>query len=131
MESAGVAPGDKIAIYAKNSARWGVAFFAIATADAVSVPILGDFTVDSAAGLTAHAECKLIFTEKASWEQMKDMTIEGLAAAIDIDTFGVLWSAQPATEAAAADMDNLLAAKYPQGITPKPSLMQRPRWTTC
>ena len=119
MESAGVAPGDKIAIYAKNSARWGVAFFAIATADAVSVPILGDFTVDSAAGLTAHAECKLIFTEKASWEQMKDMTIEGLAAAIDIDTFGVLWSAQPATEAAAVDMDNLLAAKYPQGITPK------------
>ncbi len=118
MEGAGVVPGDKIAIYAKNSARWAVSFFAITTADAVAVPILGDFTVDSAAGLTAHAECKLIFTESASWEQMQKMNIEGLVAAINIDNFEILWAADDKTVKTAENMDETLAAKYPNGITP-------------
>ncbi len=119
MESAGVTTGDKVAIYAKNSARWGISFFGIAVADAVSVPILNDFMVENAATLTAHAECKVIITERAAWEKLKENAIETLQAAIDIDTFGILWAADPKVQQASDNMDALLAEKYPQGITPE------------
>ena len=43
FESAGVKRGDKIAICARNSARWAVSFLAANTYEAVTVPILSDF----------------------------------------------------------------------------------------
>ena len=38
----GLKKGDKVALCAKNSARWGITFFAANTYEAVLVPILAD-----------------------------------------------------------------------------------------
>ena len=43
FEEAGIKKGDKIAIYARNSAEWCIAYFATLTYDAVTVPFLPDF----------------------------------------------------------------------------------------
>ena len=42
-ENVGIRPGDKVALCAKNSSPWCVAFIATLTYGAVIVPILADF----------------------------------------------------------------------------------------
>ena len=58
----GVQPGDKIALTAKNSARWATSFMAIATYRGVAVPILNDFTPEAVSGLVNHSESVVLFT---------------------------------------------------------------------
>ena len=43
FEKQGINPGDKIALCAKNTANWCIAFLAITSYGAVAVPILNDF----------------------------------------------------------------------------------------
>ena len=43
LESAGIQPGDKIAVCGRNSAHWAVCFLATVTYGAVIVPILHEF----------------------------------------------------------------------------------------
>ena len=45
FEQVGVKPGDKVALAAKNSARWAIGFLAAVTYRAVAVPILSDFAI--------------------------------------------------------------------------------------
>ena len=40
FEKAGIKKGDKIALYARNSAEWCIAYYATLTYDAVTVPCL-------------------------------------------------------------------------------------------
>ena len=47
FEAIGLKKGDKVALCAKNSARWGIAFFSANTYEAVVVPILADFHPES------------------------------------------------------------------------------------
>ena len=55
FEALGIKKGDKIALHARNGARWGMAYLAVNTYEAVIVPILADFTPESAAFLTNHS----------------------------------------------------------------------------
>ena len=72
FRSVGIKAGDKIAIYGKNSARWGITFFGVTSADAVAVPILNDFTVDSAANLIKHSESRVLFTDEVAWRELAE-----------------------------------------------------------
>lgn len=60
----GLAKGDHIALCARNSAEWSVAFLAIATYGAVAVNILADFQPDDIRGLVAHSDARLLFTDE-------------------------------------------------------------------
>ena len=61
-ENCGLKKGDKVALCAKNSARWGVAFFSANTYEAVVVPILADFHPESVNTLVDHSESTVLFT---------------------------------------------------------------------
>ena len=50
FEAAGVQPGDRVALAARNSARWAMAFLSIATYRGVAVSILADFNPIDIAG---------------------------------------------------------------------------------
>ena len=63
--------GDKIALAAKNSSRWAMAFLATTTYRAVAVPILCDFTPEAITRLTAHSDSVILFTEPKIWEEME------------------------------------------------------------
>ena len=58
----GVKAGDKIALAAKNSSRWAMAFLSATTYRAVAVPILCDFTPEAITNLTAHSDSVILFT---------------------------------------------------------------------
>ena len=70
MENAGIKKGDKVAICAKNTARWGMSFLAGNTYGAVMVPILADFHPDNVNSLTDHSESLLLFTDNDIWTKL-------------------------------------------------------------
>ena len=63
FETIGLKKGDKVALCAKNSARWGITFFAANTYEAVLVPILADFHPESVNTLVDHSESVLLLTD--------------------------------------------------------------------
>ena len=60
LESAGIQPGDKIAVCGRNSAHWAVTFLATITYGAVIVPILHEFKADNIHNIVNHSEAKLL-----------------------------------------------------------------------
>ena len=61
FRESGIQKGDKIAIIGRNSARWGISFFAVLAYGAVVVPLLHDFTPDNVQYLVNHSEAKILF----------------------------------------------------------------------
>jgi long-chain acyl-CoA synthetase len=92
FEAVGVKPGDKIALSAKNSAHWAIAFFASVTYRAVAVPLLHEFLPEQTAGLVDHSESVVLFTESKNWEAMPKEVMPQLKAAIDLENFKALYA---------------------------------------
>ena len=65
FEKCGIKKGDKIAISAKNSAEWCIAFLGVVTYDAVAVPLLADFLPQNLAELTRVSDSRLLLVDKA------------------------------------------------------------------
>jgi long-chain acyl-CoA synthetase len=53
--SLGIRPGDRVLIFAENRPQWPVAYFGIALAGAVSVPVLTDFLAGHIQNIADHA----------------------------------------------------------------------------
>lgn len=107
--------GDKIALYANNGARWGMSYMAVNTYETVIVPLLADFTPDSASFLVNHSESIAIFTNEAKWKLMDLKKMPDLKIAIDIDTWDCLWAKDKTVKTTYDSMDSLFAAKWPKG----------------
>ena len=70
FEASGIKPGDKVAICGRNSARWGMAFFATLTYGAVAVPILHEFLPEQIHDIVNHSEAKLLFVGDQVWPKL-------------------------------------------------------------
>ena len=68
---AGIKKGDKVALYARNSAEWVIAYFATLTYEAVSVPFLPDFIPGAVAELGAFSECKLLIADDIAFNSLE------------------------------------------------------------
>jgi long-chain acyl-CoA synthetase len=72
LQSVGLKPGDRIAIFSKNTAHWLMSDFAIWLAGGVSVPLYPTLAPDTIRRILEHSESKLIFVGKLDgWEHMK------------------------------------------------------------
>lgn len=144
FEAVGVKPGDKIALSAKNSAHWAIAFFASVTYRAVAVPLLHEFLPEQTAGLVDHSESVVLFTESKNWEVMPKEAMPQLKAAIDLENFKALYAKDIDLEAVIAkayentpatiafekrqealsfktgDMEDLTIINYTSGTTSSP-----------
>ena len=86
LESAGIQPGDKIAVCGRNSAHWAVTFLATITYGAVIVPILHEFKADNIHNIVNHSEAKLLFVGDQAWENLNEDAmplLEGIASLTD------------------------------------------------
>ena len=70
FEASGLKPGDKVAICGRNSARWGIVFFATLTYGAVAVPILHEFLPEQIHDIVNHSEAKLLFVGDLVWPKL-------------------------------------------------------------
>jgi long-chain acyl-CoA synthetase len=116
-ENCGLKKGDKVALCAKNSARWGVAFFSANTYEAVIVPILADFHPDSVNSLVDHSESLVLFTDAEIWAKLDITAMPKVKAVVSTADFKLLYAADEKIQKANDELDALFAAKYPNGFS--------------
>ena len=116
FEEAGIKKGDKIALCAKNSARWAISFLAANTYEAVVVPILADFTPESVNSLVDHSESTILFTNDDLWKKLDIKKMPKLKTAISVNDFSLLWSIDDKVKNAMADLQAAFDKKYPYGF---------------
>ena len=117
FEAIGLKKGEKVALCAKNSARWGVTFFAANTYEAVVVPILADFHPDSVNTLVDHSESTILLTDSDIWAKLDIAKMPTVKAVVSSSDFSLLYAATPEIQAANDNIDALFAEKYPNGFT--------------
>ena len=117
FEKAGVRKGDKIALCAKNTARWGVTFLAVNAYEAVIVPILADFHPDSVSHLTDHSDSVILFTDKEIWDKLDVKAMPKIKGAVNVDDFSLLYAPDAQFKAAFEGMDEAFAEKFANGFS--------------
>ncbi len=115
-EAIGVKKGDKIALCAKNSARWGIAFFSANTYEAVVVPILADFHPESVNNLVDHSESAVLFTDSDIWTKLDISKMPAVKAVVSTADFKLLYAADEKISKANKELDSLFESKYPNGF---------------
>ena len=117
MENAGIKKGDKVAICAKNTARWGMSFLAGNTYGAVMVPILADFHPDNVNSLTDHSESLLLFTDNDIWTKLDIARMPLVKAVISTTDYSLLYAADAQVKECYEGVDEAFAQKYPAGFS--------------
>lgn len=115
FEAAGLEKGQKVALCARNTARWAVSFLSVNTYEAVVVPILNDFTPDSINHLVDHSEAVMLFTDSDQWKRLDISKMPRLRAVISVSDFTLLYGDE-AVRAAFDAVPAAFAAKYPEGM---------------
>ena len=119
LESAGIQPGDKIAVYGRNSAHWAVTFLATITYGAVIVPILHEFKADNIHNIVNHSEAKLLFVGDQAWENLNEDAmplLEGIASLAD---FSSLVSRNEKLTYAFEHRNAIYGQRYPKNFRPE------------
>lgn len=116
FRKAGVAKGEKMALCAKNTARWGMSFLAGNTYEAVMVPILADFHPDNVNSLVAHSESTILFTDNEMWPKLSIDKMPLLKAVISTTDFALLYAATPQIKEAYDTLESKFEAEYPGGF---------------
>ncbi|MDR3308384.1 MAG: AMP-binding protein [Tannerella sp.] len=112
FQSVGIRKGDKIAIIGRNSARWGISFFATLSYGAVAVPILQDFTPDSVHNLVNHSEAKILLAAQHNLNALNPDEMPSLNALLLIENLSVIVSSEEVKQVYAS-LDSLFQNKYP------------------
>jgi len=113
----GIKKGDKIAICARNQARWGICFLAINTFEAVVVPILPDFTPDNICRLTQHSESRILFTDDDIWTKLDPALISSIEYVVSVSDFSFLKKGER-DDNSFCSCESAFLAKYPNGFSP-------------
>ena len=126
FEEAGIKKGDKIAIYARNSAEWCIAYFATLTYDAVTVPFLPDFLPAAVAELGSFSECKMLIIDDVAFNAMNATPelyeqlekTKDFAGVLNIKDMSVLRDTNGKLAKVHENMNDMLSARHPNGLTP-------------
>ena len=124
----GFKDGDKIALYARNGARWGMAYLSVVTNNSVIVPLLADFTPENASFLAGHSESVALFTNEDKWEHMDIAKMPSVRLVIDVDTWGLLYAATDEIKETYGRMEALFAAKWPKGYNADDVVFPTDNW---
>ena len=122
---AGIKKGDKVALYARNSAEWVIAYFATLTYEAVSVPFLPDFIPAAVAELGTFSECKLLIVDDVAFNSLdadekyiKQLeSTQGFAGIINVKDISICVATEKALLTAHDNLDEHFAKLYPNGLS--------------
>ncbi len=90
LSEVGLKPGDKVAIYARNSSNWATTFFSIMAFGGVIVPILPDFTPENAHHILKHSGAKVLFVADSLFVNLNKAELKELRLTISTDDFKIL-----------------------------------------
>ena len=119
LESAGIQPGDKIAVCGRNSAHWAVTFLATITYGAVIVPILHEFKADNIHNIVNHSEAKLLFVGDRVWENLNEDAMPFLEGIASLTDFSPLVSRNEKLTYAFEHRNAIYGRQYPKNFRPE------------
>lgn len=85
-EQLGVKPGDKVALFGRNSVNWIVIFMGTITYGAVIVPILHEFNPADAQNIINHSDANVLFVNDGIWEKMDFAAMPEIGCVISLDS---------------------------------------------
>ena len=119
FSAAGISKGDKIAICARNSARWAMTFWGINVNGCVAVPLLADFHPNTVSILTNHSDSVLLFIDDDIWAKMNPEEMPNLKAAINVKDGALLWHQDQVVADAWENRKNAFTQQHPNGMYPE------------
>jgi len=91
FDHCGLKQGDNVALVAKNSVNWAIAYLATITYGAAIVPILTDFHADTVHHIINHSDAQLLFAGENSWPTIKPDQLEQIKAIVNLSDFNILF----------------------------------------
>ena len=124
FDKCGIKAGDNVAICARNSAEWCVAFLAIVSYKAVAVPLLADFLPENIANLVKISDSKMLFVDKNVLAGLKRAGVaavfggyDNFAGVFDVVTYEAIEDCNNSVKVNIEDVDAAFAKKYPAGMS--------------
>ena len=117
--AAGINKGDKIALCARNSARWAMTFWGINVNECVAVPLLADFHPSTVSTLTNHSDSVVLFVDDDIWAKQNPEEMPKLKAAINVKDGNLLWHRDQVTADAWENRKKAFSERYPNGMWPE------------
>ena len=119
LNDAGISKGHKMAICARNSARWAMTFWAVNVNGCVAVPLLADFHPSSVASFTHHSDSVVLFTDEDIWAKLRVEDMPVLRAAVCVKDGRLLWHRDKAVATAWENRGKSFNKRWPQGLKPE------------
>ena len=119
FETAGIQPGDKIAVCGRNSAHWAVSFLATMTYGAIVVPILHEFKAEQVHNIVNHSDARLLFAGDMVWPTLDAEAMPQLEGIIHIPDFMLLVSRKEALTEARERLNEFYGKRYPKFFRPE------------
>jgi long-chain acyl-CoA synthetase len=86
-----IGKGDKVALYGKNSANWGIIYLSTITYGAVIVPILPDFKPADVHHIVTHSDSILLFAEDSLFSSLDPEAMLQIRKILKIQDLSVLF----------------------------------------
>lgn len=121
LVSAGLNPGDRVAILSSNMPNWGISYFAVTTAGYVAVPILPDFTTEDLDRIIEHSETKALLVSDKLFNKVSKTTTDRLNIVIRTKNLSII--SQRVKEQGSTTIpkpEDLAAIIYTSGTTSSP-----------
>ena len=119
FDAAGIGKGEKVALCARNCARWAMTFWGINVNNRVAVPLLADFHPDTVSKLTNHSDSVVLFIDDDIWAKMKPEDMPHLKVAVNVKDYSVLWHQDEAVAEVWNNRKKAFAQRYPDGMFPE------------
>lgn len=114
----GIGREAKVAICAKNSSAWAMAFLATVSYGAVAVPLLADFHPDNVNRLVAHSQSKVLFTDPERWAKYDIRRMGAVRCVLSTADFTPLYVADEEAAEAFRNAGRLFGERFPDGVAP-------------
>lgn len=127
FDACGLKKGDKIALYARNSAEWGIAYLAVVSYDAVIVPFLPDFLASAVVELSRFSECRMMICDNVAFDMLKAdkalldglNAIENFTCTVNVKDISLLNTECKKCVEVATNLNVAFAERFPQGVKPE------------
>ncbi|MBQ2289452.1 MAG: AMP-binding protein, partial [Bacteroidaceae bacterium] len=126
FEECGIKKGDKIALCSRNSAEWGIAYFAVVSYDAVCVPLLADFLPQNIADLTRLSDSRLLMVDDSIFGGLKRDGIlsqfedfADFCGLVNLAGLKVLVDCNDKLKDINEKVDAAFAERFPNGVAPE------------
>lgn len=118
FRQAGIEPGDRIALYGRNSSQWAMAFIAIVTYGGVAVPILHEFHGGQARNIVRHSQSRILFCDDHAWAEIKSEEMPDVVGIINIADYSLHYSRSEALTEARENLNAYYGKEFPRDFGP-------------